>query len=168
MLHGQHLQNNTMNNIPERDEIMKIGKLRISKGKLIILAIAIVALTFSVAEGTIAWLTSKSDTVTNTFTYGDINIVLTETDTKDDDKANTNTYEMVPGNKITKDPMVTVKEKSEDCYLFIKLEKTANFDTFMEYELLDGWLSLEGQENVYYKEVSKNDKKHFDRRRRSA
>ena len=29
----------------------------------------------------------------------------------------------------------------------------------MEYELLDGWLSLEGQENVYYKEVSKNDKK---------
>lgn len=159
MLHGKRLQNNIMNNIPERDEKMKIGKIKISKGKLVILGIALVALMFSIAEGTIAWLTSKTETVTNTFTYGDINIVLTETDTKDDDNSNTNTYEMVPGKDIIKDPMITVKEKSEDCYLFIKLDKTANFDTFMEYELLEGWILLEGSDNVYYQEVSKKETK---------
>jgi hypothetical protein len=141
---------------------MKIGKIKLSKVKLVIIGIALAILTFTVAEGTIAWLTSRTETVTNTFTYGDINITLTETDTFDDDSLNTNTYEMVPGNKITKDPLITVKADSEDCYLFIKLDKTANFDTFMTYELLSNWQLLPNTENIYYQEVTKdNDKQEF-------
>lgn len=138
---------------------MKIKNIKLSKTKIVILAIAVIALTFTIAEGTIAWLTSKTDVVTNTFTYGDINITLTETDTKDDDDLNTNTYEMVPGNTITKDPLVTVAKDSEDCYLFVKIEKSSNFDNFMEYQVLDTWKLLEGTENIYYQEVSKNEKK---------
>lgn len=133
-----------------------LKKLKLSKTKILIISIGVIALFFTAISGTIAWLTSKSETVTNTFTYGDINITLSETDTKDDDDLNTNTYEMVPGNKITKDPLITLAENSEDCYIFIKLEKTDNFDNYMEYQILENWLLLEGTDNVYYQEVSKS------------
>lgn len=132
-----------------------LKKIRLSKTKILIISIGVIALFFTAISGTIAWLTSKSETVTNTFTYGDINITLSETDTKDDNDLNTNTYEMVPGNKITKDPLITLAENSEDCYIFVKLEKTDNFDNYMEYQILENWLLLEGTDNVYYQEVSK-------------
>lgn len=133
-----------------------LKKLKLSKTKILIISIGVIALFFTAINGTIAWLTSKSETVTNTFTYGDINITLSETDTKDDNDLNTNTYEMVPGNKITKDPLITLAENSEDCYIFVKLEKTDNFDNYMEYQILENWLLLEGTDNVYYQEVSKS------------
>lgn len=136
-----------------------IKKLKLSKTKILIVSIAILVVFFTAISGTIAWLTSKSETVTNTFTYGDINISISETDTKDDDKLNTNTYEMIPGNKITKDPLITVKENSENCYLFVKLDKTTNFDEFMEFQVLENWILLEGTDNVYYQEVSQSDAK---------
>lgn len=136
-----------------------IKKLKLSKTKILIVSIAILVVFFTAISGTIAWLTSKSETVTNTFTYGDINISISETDTKDDDKLNTNTYEMIPGNKITKDPLITVKENSENCYLFVKLDKTTNFDEFMEFQVLENWILLEGTNNVYYQEVSQSDAK---------
>lgn len=137
----------------------KISNIKLSKSKLLILSIAIIALLCTVIGGTVAWLSSTPDPIVNTFTYGDINITLTETDTKDDENLNTNTYEMIPGNKITKDPLITVKENSEDCYLFVKIEKTANFDEFMEYRLLENWILLDGTENVYYQEVIKSTEK---------
>lgn len=120
---------------------------------------ALVALTlvccFAIG-GTIAWLVTETDPVVNTFTYGDINITLTETDTGDNDNnPNTNKYVMVPGHTITKDPKVTFKANSEDAWLFVKLEKTANFDDFMIYEIADGWTALQGVDGVYYREVSK-------------
>lgn len=128
--------------------------------KMLIISVAIICLLFSTIGGTIAWLTSKSETVTNTFTYGDINISISETDTGDnDDNEYTNMYEMIPGNKITKDPIITVKENSEDCYLFIRIEKTNNFDEFMEYVILDEWILVEDTDNVYYQEVSKKEAK---------
>ena len=120
---------------------------------------ALVALTlvccFAIG-GTIAWLVTETDPVVNTFTYGDINITLTETDTGDNDNnPNTNKYVMVPGHTITKDPKVTFKANSEDAWLFVKLEKTANFDDFMIYEIADGWTALQGVDGVYFREVSK-------------
>ena len=131
-------------------------KFKLSKTKILIVSLSVLALLFTAINGTIAWLTSKSETVTNTFTYGDINISLNETDTKDDDNLNTNTYEMVPGNEITKDPIITVDANSEDCYLFVQIDKSENFDQYLTYTVADGWTLLEGYENVYYQEVSKN------------
>lgn len=94
--------------------------------------------------GTIAWLTAQTATVTNTFTAGDINITLAETTTD---------YKMVPGNTIAKDPKVTVKGGSEACWLFVKVEKANDFDTFMTYGMADGWTALAGANGVYYREV---------------
>ena len=113
----------------------------------------------TVIGGTLAWLITKTEPVINTFTYGDINIILQETDTnKDgDNDPNTNTYPMVPGHTITKDPKVTFKANSEDAWLFVKLEETTNFDDFLTYEIEDGWNALDGEDGVFYREVSKAD-----------
>lgn len=134
---------------------MKEKKFRLSRVLLVVMSLVFV---FSAAVcGTMAWLVDKSDSVVNTFTYGDINIDLEETDTdKDgDNDPNTNNYPMVPGHTITKDPLVTVKADSEDAWLFVKLVKSANFDTFMTYEMADGWTALAGEDGVYYREVAK-------------
>lgn len=131
-------------------------------GKKLAVMLASLALVLcTVIGGTVAWLITKTDPVINTFTYGDVNITLTESDTGDgDNNPNTNTYSMVPGNEITKDPLITVKKDSEDCWLFVKLEKSidpAAFDSFMEYEMEDGWIALSGTNGVYYREVVKAD-----------
>lgn len=95
--------------------------------------------------GTVAWLTAKTDSVVNTFTVGDINITLAETATD---------FKMVPGNDITKDPEVTVKAGSEACWLFVKVEKSNNFDAFMTYSMAADWTELPGNSGIYYREVA--------------
>lgn len=127
-------------------------------GKKLAVMLASLALVLcTVIGGTLAWLVTETDPVVNTFTYGDINITLHETDTnKDgDNNPNTNTYPMVPGHTITKDPKVTFKANSEDAWLFVKLEKANDFDKFMTYEIADGWKKLDNVDGVYYREVSK-------------
>ena len=93
---------------------------------------------------TLAWLTDQTAEVKNTFTVGDINIGLTETTTD---------YKMVPGNTIAKDPTVTVKANSEACWLFVKVTKSENLDTFITYAIAEGWTALPGVDGVYYREV---------------
>ncbi len=120
------------------------------KKKLVIGVTAFALLLCFAIGGTLAWLVAKSNTVVNTFTYGDINISLSESE-------NLN-LKMVPGNTITKDPKVTVKANSEACWLFVEIEKSSNFDTFMTYEIADGWTQLTGStELVYYRQVSAKD-----------
>lgn len=94
--------------------------------------------------GTVAWLTAQTDPVVNTFTVGDINITLAETATD---------FKMVPGNEIAKDPKVTVVAGSEACWLFVKVEKSNNFDTFMTYSMAAGWTELLNNSGIYYREV---------------
>ena len=95
--------------------------------------------------GTLAWLTDTTDPVVNTFTVGDINIELKETTGE--------TYKMVPGIELVKDPTVTVKAGSEACWLFVKVVKSGNFDDFMTFEMADGWIALSGYAGVYYRNV---------------
>ena len=95
--------------------------------------------------GTLAWLTDKTEPVVNTFTVGDINIELKETTGE--------TYKMVPGIELVKDPTVTVKAGSEACWLFVKVVKSGNFDDFMTFEMADGWIALSGHAGVYYRNV---------------
>lgn len=95
--------------------------------------------------GTLAWLTDKTEPVVNTFTVGDINIELKETTGE--------TYKMVPGIELVKDPAVTVKAGSEACWLFVKVDKSVNFDGFMTFEMADGWIALSGHAGVYYRNV---------------
>lgn len=127
--------------------------------KFVLMLLAVTFVLCGIIGGTVAWLIADTDPVVNTFTYGDINITLEETDTnKDgDNDPNTNQYPMVPGNSITKDPKVTVLANSENAWLFVKLEKSANFDDFMTYEIAEGWTALDGVTGVYYRSVDKAD-----------
>jgi hypothetical protein len=61
---------------------------------------------------------------------------------------------MVPGCSIAKDPRVTVEADSEDCWLFVRAEKSANFDSFLEFAAADGWLALPGEDSVFYRQVT--------------
>lgn len=139
-----------------KDNSQKSEPKRFGVRALVLTGALTLALSGAVS-GTIAWLISE-ETVTNTFTYGDIDITLTETDTEndDDDDPSTNTYDMVPGNTITKDPLVTVEADSEDCWLFVKLDESENFDDFMTYGIADGWTALENNDGVYYRIIDKS------------
>ena len=114
------------------------------KKKTLALVLALTLLVADVVGGTLAWLTDRTAEVKNTFTVGDINNGLTETTTD---------YKMVPGNTIAKDPTVTVKANSEACWLFVKVTKSENLDTFITYAIAEGWTALPGVDGVYYREV---------------
>ena len=116
------------------------------KKKTVALLLALVLVFGVAAGGTLAWLTDKTGEVTNTFTYGDINIELTETTGND--------YKIVPGVDIAKDPKVTVEANSEACWLFVKVEETGTFvKDKVTYNIANGWTALEGANGVYYREV---------------
>lgn len=124
------------------------------KKRYLALVAALALAVGGVVGGTLAWLTAETAPVVNTFTPSDINITLTETPGQ--------TYKMIPGWTITKDPTVTVKKDSVDCYLFVKLEKSTNFDQFMEYSVdTEVWKELpnateDANSVVYYRIVNEN------------
>lgn len=116
--------------------------------KVLILTLALV-LAIGLGIGiTLAYLYTDTTPLVNTFEYGDVNIKLEET---------TTTYKMIPGNTIAKDPTVTVLKDSEPCWLFVKIEKSANFDTFMTYGIAEDWIPFDGVSGVYYREVGAAD-----------
>ena len=124
------------------------------KKKSLALVLALAMIVVCVVGGTLAWLIATTPEVKNTFTYGDINIKLEETDaTVAVDGSATKEFKMIPGYTIAKDPKVTVLAGSEKCYLFVKVDKSANFDKFMTYDMADGWTALDGVNGVYYRVV---------------
>ena len=124
---------------------MKKSNSRMSKGMVLFLALMMLV---AVAVGaTVAYLLDKSTTITNTFTPTNVGVTLAET--------TGTSYGMIPGTTIAKDPQVTVTN-DVDCYVFVKAEKSANFDTFMTYEMATGWTPLSGVTGVYYREVAAN------------
>lgn len=121
--------------------------------RTLVVMLALVLMVGCAVGGTLAWLVAKTDPVVNTFTYGDINITLTE-----DTGSN---YKIIPGVNIAKDPKVTVEAGSEACWLFVKVDEE-NWPTFTEadgktrkvsYTLADVWTALPNVPGVYYREV---------------
>ena len=102
--------------------------------------------------GTLAWLKDSTNEVKNTFTTSDVDIDLTETKGTEVDDGRE--FKMVPGATIEKDPKVTVNANSEDCYLFVKIDKSSNYDDFLEeYAIADGWTAVPREDGVYYRIV---------------
>ena len=116
------------------------------RNKAIALMMSLMLIVGAVVGGTVAYLITNTDPLVNTFTAGDINITLTESKNLD--------LKMVPGKVIAKDPKVTVLKDSEACWLFVKIEKTNNVDTFLTYAVADGWTALTDVNGVYYREVA--------------
>ncbi len=118
------------------------------KGRLRVILIFVTIFVFMGVSGTFAYLVASTRPVVNTFSPGDISLTLTET-TGDG-------YIVCPGVPIQKDPVVTVKKGSVDCWLFARVTKSADFDSFMSYQIADGWQLLDGYTDVYYREVQKS------------
>lgn len=124
------------------------ARRRVLSSKGLALMMALVLMVGGVIGGTVAWLTATSDEVVNTFTTSDINVELKETKTD---------FKMIPGYTIEKDPKATVLSGSEECWLFVKLEKSTNFDSYLTYSMADGWYLVDGQTNVYARKVESKD-----------
>lgn len=117
--------------------------------KPMLIAMAVVLLLGCVTGGTLAWLTSTTDPVTNTFTVGDINIELKESENLD--------LKMIPGYTIAKDPKVTVKAGSEACYLFLKIDESSTLNQYIAYAVDSGWTKMTevtGVNNVWYRTIA--------------
>lgn len=112
------------------------------------LILASVLIVGGVVSGTVAWLIADTKPVVNTFSYGDIDLILEETKTDEDgnpvdEKGNPivdndgdgvpentpakttegNEYAMIPGEEYLKDPTVTVCKGNEACWLFVQLDE---------------------------------------------
>lgn len=92
--------------------------------KIVALLLCAFLLTGASVAGTLAYLTS-TDVATNTFTVGKVNIELHEKDYDNDGNNQANKYEdIIPGLSYEKEPVVTVKADSEDCYVRAKVTVT--------------------------------------------
>ena len=93
-----------------------------TKSKALLLTLCAVLLVAASVLGTMAYLTS-TDTVTNTFTVGKVEIKLDETDVTDPNgpRVKANSYKLMPGTAYTKDPTVTVLKGSEESYVRMKV-----------------------------------------------
>ena len=94
-----------------------------TRSKALLLTLCAVLLVAATIFGTMAYLTS-TDTVTNTFTVGKVNIKLDEAKANPDgslvegaDRVKANSYKLLPGHIYSKDPMVTVLSGSESSYV---------------------------------------------------
>ena len=105
--------------------------------KVLLLALCAVLLVGATIAGTVAYLTSTTEVVKNTFTVGKVQILLDE---KDVDKNKTsankasaagrdlaNEYHLLPGGTYEKDPTVHVHMDSEDAYVRMKVT-VENYD----------------------------------------
>jgi len=91
--------------------------------KRIIAICTVVALIALVATATLAYMTD-TDTATNTFTIGKVDITLDEPNWDPDNN------KLIPGTYLDKDPTVTVESGSEDAYVFVSVEIN-EFDSFL-------------------------------------
>lgn len=117
---------------------MKLTK----KHALLISVVATLMVLCTVAGATLAYLFTKTDPVVNTFTPSNINITLKET-TGD-------SYKMIPGTTIDKDPKVTVISGSEDCWLYVEVIKENNVDDYLTVAMASGWTQISGKNIWYY------------------
>ena len=94
---------------------------------------------------TCAILLSMSRTLENTFTYGEIELALTEGSDRD--------FLITPGVTYKKDPRITVRSGGEECYLFCRVNATEDFDSYMEWSISEGWTLLEGYSGIWWRIV---------------
>lgn len=141
-----------------------------TKRKALLLTFCAVLLVVASVLGTIAYLTAN-DTVTNTFTVGQVAIKLDEAKVNPDgspvanaDRVKANSYKLLPGHEYTKDPTVHVNAVSENSWIFVKVENgiaayeanTTDYKQIADQITENGWTALDDVANVYYKSYDQN------------
>lgn len=93
--------------------------------KIVALFLAAVMLVCTTVAATVAYLTSVTEVVENTFTVGNVKITLDEAkvnekglkDNSTSTRVTDNSYHVYPGMTYDKDPQVHVKPESEEAYI---------------------------------------------------
>ena len=129
--------------------------------KALTLVLCAVLLVCASVMGTLAYLQSTTNVVTNTFTVGNVTITLNETPVDvygavvAGEPVMGNEYKLIPGHTYTKDPTIHVKAGSEQCYLFVKvvdgLAGIQAADTVAAQMAAKGWVEHPEIDNVWYK-----------------
>lgn len=138
-----------------------------TKSKALLMTLCAVLLVAASVLGTMAYLTSTTGPVTNTFSIGKIDITLDEAPVNvdgeviDGARRMENQYKLVPGHTYIKDPTVHVTNlNSEDSYIFVKVVNgiaAYEADTKIAAQIVaKGWTALNGVDNVYYREYNKD------------
>lgn len=135
-----------------------------TKRKALLLTLSAMVLVAASILGTVAYLTSTTGPVTNTFTVGSVAITLDETDVdlygdKDGEtRVTENQYKLIPGRTYTKDPVVHVQPGSEPSYIFVKVENgLAGIEgpsTIASQMTANGWTLVPEETDIYsYKDI---------------
>ena len=126
--------------------------------KVLALVLCAALLVAGSVAATLAYLTSKTEVVTNTFSVGNVTITLDEAKVDENGKAvngdrvTENSYKLIPGHEYDKDPTVHVAAGSEESWLFVKVvdEIAAIQDaTTVADQMAANWTLVSGQTNVY-------------------
>lgn len=109
-----------------------------SLGKVLALIACVLALVAAGVAGTLAYLIDADEAV-NSFTVGDVQLSLDETDVDSDNDTKKNAYHLIPGESYTKDPAVTVLEGSEEAYvrIIMTLKNAADLKAIMDGKNLE-------------------------------
>lgn len=122
-----------------------------TKNKKITL-IATLALIGAIGVGsTFAYFTDTAE-ATNTVTFGHVEISIDEPEFKAENNG-TEIKNVVPGQTIEKDPVITVLKGSEDAYLRAKIEYdglTEEQIKGLEFNFADGWTKTPDADGYYY------------------
>ena len=147
-----------------------------TRSKALLLILCAMLLLIASALGTVAYLTVQ-DTVTNTFSVGQVNITLINEGSagKRSVRARStgapvdeNDHILMPGHTYTKDHTIHVDAVSEDSYIFVKVEngiasyeaassaEEGGYRTIADQITANGWTALESAADVYYREYAKS------------
>lgn len=88
------------------------------KNKKLLVLVALFLAVFAVG-GTLAYLTDTTEEKTNTFTFGKVDITLTEPTW--DTTGKTAAADMAPGVEVDKDPTIKVETNSKNAFVFAKV-----------------------------------------------
>ena len=116
-----------------------------TKKRIIVICVSVLLFAMLCVGTMYALLMSRSLPIVNTFVAGDIKLTLTE--------STGSKYTLVPGCEVYKNPSITVKEGSVECWLFFKVKSHDTLDMFVTYSVADGWTPLEGVDDVFWRRV---------------
>lgn len=129
-----------------------------NRSKALLLALCALMLVVTTVFTTLAYLTDDA-TITNTFTVGNVEITLFEsnTDVYGVTQPGTNTtgnqYKLIPNRQYVKDPKITLSDTSESAYLFVEITNEITAieagTTVAQQMAANGWTPVEGNVYVY-------------------
>lgn len=131
------------------------------KKNLLMMALSLCLVAVVAVGGTLAYLSDSAESVTNTFTFGEIEVTLSENEPKNLGNASASTninggydyVNVVPGQKLDKEPTISVNT-SVDAYVFARVNVG---DNLALGEITLGWTKVSGTDNVWYQAVSGDD-----------